>query len=321
VECEVIRTARVYDVLRTRHASRISIASPGDFVLRPSADDAHSRTLFPYCIDFLRSRVLYIADLDAEAVQGAPFYYLYLRRHARRVLSVPIAAGGEGDDPVFLFSPGRCGSTLLSHVLFEAGIASVSEPDFYTQVASWFWSRRSNPLAARYRTAMWAMSRDLVAAVGAAPVVKLRAECARAPELFVRNPAAPTLVMFRRFETWSRSTAQAFGASPAKAVQKYMTALKCFAWLRRHSRCLLVRYEDWLTDPAAAAAGLGNFLGRPISPEAVRRAVGSHSQAGTPLEHRRRSDWEAKWRGALQLWSTPRLVTARDRLDLPNVWD
>lgn len=317
----MIPTARVYDVLRNRNASRISIASPSDFVLRRSASNEPPRLLFPYCIDFLRGRALYVADADAGAVQGAPFYYLYLRQHARRVLSVPFEAGGVRSDPVFLFSPGRCGSTLMSRVLFEAGVASVSEPDFYTQMAAWFWSLRCNPLAVRYREAMWAMSQHLVAALGAVPVVKLRAECSRAPELFVRNPAAPTIVMFRRFETWSRSTAQAFGASPAKAVQKYLTALRCFAWLRRHSRCLLVRYEDWLTDPAAAAAGLGDFLGRAIDPEAVRRAVGTHSQAGTPLEHRRRSDWEAKWRGALQLWQTPRLVTARNRLDLPNVWD
>jgi hypothetical protein len=307
--------------LRTRNASRISIASPGDFVLRRSVSEMPPRSLYPYCMDFMQGRALYVADLDAKAVQGAPFYYLYLRQHARRVLSVPIKTGGGGEDPVFLFSPGRCGSTLLSRVLFEAGIASVSEPDFYTQMASWFWSRRSNLVAVRYREAMWAMSRDLIAALGAVPVVKLRAECARAPELFVRDPAAPAIVMTRRFETWSRSTAQAFGAGPEKAVQKYWAALKCFAWLRRHRRCFLVRYEDWLADPAAAAAGLGEFLGRPICSEAVRRAVGTHSQAGTPLEHRRRSDWEAKWRGALQLWQTPRLVTARDRLDLPNVWD
>ena len=317
----MIPTTRVYDVLQRRNASRISIASPADFVLRRSASEEPLRSQFPYCLDFLRGRMLYVADLDAQAIQSAPFCYLYLRRHAQRVLSIPLSACGEGDDPVFLFSPGRCGSTLLSRVLFEAGLASVSEPDFYTQMASWFWSRRSNPFAARYREAMWTMSRDLVAALGAVPVVKLRAECSRAPELFVRNPGAPAIMMFRRFETWARSTAQAFGASPAKAVQKYMTALRCFAWLRRHSRCLVIRYEDWLTDPVAAADELGDFLGRPISPEAVSRGLGTHSQAGTPLEHCRRSDWEAKWQAALRLWQTPRLVTARNRLDLPNVWD
>jgi hypothetical protein len=128
-------------------------------------------------------------------------------------------------------------------------------------------------------------------------------------------------MLFRRFDTWSRSTAQAFGAGPRKAVRKYLTALKCYAWLSRHSRCLLVRYEDWLADPATAAVQLGGFLDQAIGPEAVGRAVGSHSQAGTPLEHRRRPGWEAKWEGALRLWRTPRLVTARDRLDLPNVWD
>jgi hypothetical protein len=320
-DCDVIRNTRIYDVLRTRNASRISIASPQDFVCRRHAEGVPPQSQFPYCLDFLRRRALYVTDLDAKAVQAAPFYYLYLRGHARRVLSVPFAASGAGADPVFLFSPGRCGSTLMSRVLFEAGIASVSEPDFYTQLGSWLWSRPFNPLAGVYRDAMWKMSQDLAAGLGAVPVVKLRAECARAPELFVRNPAASSLVLFRRFETWSRSTAQVFGASPEKAVRKYLTALKCYAWLRRHSRCLAIRYEDWLTDPAAAAGNLGSFLGQPIGLDAVARALGRQSQAGTPLERCRRSDWQAKWDGALRLWQSPRLVTARDRLDLPNVWD
>ena len=164
------------------------------------------------------------------------------------------------EQPVFLFSPGRCGSTLLSRVLFETGIPSVSEPDFYTQMASWFWSRPFNPLAARYRRAMWTMSADLSAALGAVPVVKLRAECARAPELLVRQPAARTIVLFRRFESWSRSTTRVFGNGPGKTVRKYMNALCCYAWLTRHSRCLLVRYEDWLSDPRVAARAVGDFL-------------------------------------------------------------
>lgn len=284
-----------------------------------------SRAL-PYCLDFLRAAAIYVAEADVRAVQAAPFYYLYLRRHAHRVLRVPldhafVSRPATVEHPVFLFSPGRCGSTLMSQVLFEAGIPSVSEPDFYTQMASWFWSRPFNPLAPRYRQAMWAMSADLSAALGAVPVVKLRAECARAPELFVPNRAARTIVLFRRFENWSRSTTRVFGNGPGKTVGKYMTALRCYAWLARHSRCLLVRYEDWLSDPCFAARALGDFLERPISPEAVDRACRVHSQEGTPLIDRVRPGWEAKWGGAMALWQSPRLVTARQRLDIPNVWD
>jgi hypothetical protein len=205
--------------------------------------------------------------------------------------------------------------------LFEAGIPSVSEPDFYTQMASHFWSSHFNPARAPFVDAMWNLSSDLSAALGGVPVVKLRAECAKTPELFIRSPAARTLVMFRRFETWARSTARVFGAGPGKTVRKYLTALRCYAALRNRSHCHVLRYEDWLSDPAKAADGLGRFLGAPVPPAAVSRARRADSQGGTPLEARSRVAWQAKFDGALRLWYSPRLVTARQRLEIPNVWD
>lgn len=310
---------------RARFLDSIAIGAADDFVTKP-AQNVLPQTALPYCFDFLRARAIYVYGVDAGAVRGAPFYYLHLRRHAQRLLSVPIEHGpiakqGPADDPIFLFSPGRCGSTLLSRVLFEAGIPSVSEPDFYTQMASQFWSSRFNPARRPFLDAMWNLSNDLSAALGSVPVVKLRAECAKAPELFIRNRAARTLVMFRGFEAWARSTTRVFGAGPGKTVRKYLTALRCYAALRNRSRCHVLRYEDWLGDPAAAADNLGRFLGAPIPPEAVSRAKRAGSQDGTPLEGRSREGWQAKFDGALKLWYSPRLVTARQRLEIPNVWD
>lgn len=316
---------RIGRVLRRHNGSAIAIASPGDFHCAGFAPvDAVPDGALPYCIDFLRRRALYVTGVDPDAAQAAPFYYLHLRRYAQAVVSVPLGHGPlhheTTPDPVFLFSPGRCGSTLLSRVLHEAGIASVSEPDFYTQMAAWFWSRPGNPLAPPFLDTMWAMSADLAATLDAAPVVKLRAECARAPALFVREASTPVLVLLRGFDEWSRSTAQVFGAGPAKAVGKYLTALECCAWLQRHRRCHVMRYEDWLSDPAGAAAGLGCILGRPIATEAVARALAHPSQQGTPLEKRVRTGWETRWAGARRLWRSPRLVGARRRLDPALAW-
>lgn len=162
---------------------------------------------------------------------------------------------------------------------------------------------------------MWKLSDDLCSVLGAAPVVKLRAECAAYPELFLRQPGVRTIVLVRDFESWSRSTAKVFGAGPGKAVRKYLTALRCYEVLRQSGNCHLMRYEDWVHDPDAAASALGRFLGAPIGPEAVGRAFASHSQAGTPLMRRQRPGWEEKWQGALALWHSPRLVSARARLE------
>jgi hypothetical protein len=308
-------------VRRARNTQRISIASPRDFVSTASKNVDEVGPALPYCLDLLRRRAIYVCDADVAAAQAAPFYYLHLRQTARRIVSIPferLSSVAPPRDPVFLFSPGRVGSTLISRVLAEAGVASVSEPDFYTQVARPLPRSPLNPFRRSTADAMWHLSDDLGAALGAPPVVKLRAECAVYPELFLRRPRPKTIVLLRDFESWSRSTAQVFGAGPAKAVGKYLAALRCYETLRRHSDCHLMRYEEWVNDPHAAAAALGRFLGVTIGPDAVRRAFGSHSQAGTPLIQREKPGWREKWQGALALWRSPRLVSTRLTLNGPE---
>lgn len=308
-----------------RNTARISIASPCDFSSQRREFIDDGKTLFlPYCFDFIARRAIYVSGASSVSAQAAPFYYLHLRQKAAEILSVPIEHGpltehAAESHPVFLFSPGRVGSTLVSRVLAEAGIASVSEPDFYTQLAAL--PAELTPWRSVFERAMWAMTDDLSAALGAAPVIKLRAECARHPELFLRRPGVRTIVLFRGFESWSRSTAKVFGAGPEKAVRKYLAALQCYERLSQSGQCHLMRYEDWLNNPAATAAALSAFLGQGIAPEAVERALQSHSQEGTPLRTRSRPQWEAKWQAALALWQSPRLVTARSRLEIPPVWD
>lgn len=320
----VVRSVLQLEVLERRNADRIAIASPRDFATTQTAPDGPD-TALPYCIDFPRRRALYVLGVEPEEAQAAPFYYLYLRRHARRLLSVPIEHAplmrrSPAADPVFLFSPGRCGSTLLSRMLAEAGVASVSEPDFYTQMGTPFWTTPLNPARDIFRDAMWKMSGDLTAALGGVPVVKLRAECARAPEQFVRQANSRTLVMFRGFEDWARSTARVFGAGPRKAVRKYRAALECYARLSRISSCHLLRYEDLVNRPADVAADLARFLSVTIPMGAVQKVAASHSQEGTPLAGRARPGWEAKFDAAMRLWHSPRLVSAREKLEIPDVW-
>ena len=314
-------------VLRARRTDRIAVASPDDFVCgKASRFEPQCGTLFPYCIDVLRGRTVYVEGPAPGDVLAAPFYYLHLRRTARTVVTAPIGYGplcGTSDPrpPIFLFSPGRCGSTLLSRLFSAAGIAGVSEPDFYTQLASPIWSGVARPLREPFRRAMWDMTADLVAVAGDVPVVKLRAECCRAPDLFLQSGRQRTLMMFRRFEDWARSTAQVFGAGPHKSVRKYMRALSCLAHLRQHSNCHVIHYENLLSHPGETCGELGNFLGRRIDAADLDRAGAHNSQSGTPLEAPPpRPGWEAKFDAAMRLWQSRRFVRVRDHLGVANVW-
>ena len=314
------RTMTSAPIRARRRTERIAISSPGDFVLGPREALGHVDELLPYCLDFVRRRSLYVGGADAKGAQDAPFYYLHLRRHAARLVSVPWEHGSltaETGAPVFLFSPGRCGSTLLSALLSNADIANVSEPDFYTQATMALPASALNPFRTRITSAAAAMGRDLAAVLGAAPVVKLRAESCRAPWLLVADTEPRTLFMSRVFEAWARSNQRAFRNGAAKTVGKYLTALRGYAWLRTNSRCHAVRYEDLVAAPEAAAQALGAFLGRDISGAVAASTMKEDSQRGTPLEQGARGDlpgWEQRFDETMALWNSAKVRRLREGL-------
>ena len=284
--------------------------------------------LLPYCLDFLRRRSVYAGGVDMRAAQQAPFYYLHLRRHARFVVTVPWEAGavraGTVRTPVLVFSPGRCGSTLLSRILVEAGVANVSEPDFYTQATAAWWSSTLNPLRGSVRRAAACMGHDLsVALAPAGPVVaKLRAESCRAPGLLLGQSERRTLFMMRNFESWALSTGRTFRNGPRKTVNKYLRALSGYGYLRQNSDCHLLRYEDLMADPSGSCRSLGKFLQVEIEPAAVAAAMKNDSQEGTPLAQDARGDtsgWEQRQQDTLALWNSDRIKRIRLGLGLSGM--
>lgn len=311
-----------------RRTERISIASPSDFALGAGhpiePGEASSLGLLPYCLDIVRRRSVYVGGVDVREAQGAPFYYLYLRRNARLVVTIPWQAGelsqNSGRAPVLLFSPGRCGSTLLSRILFEAGIANVSEPDFYTQATSRWAASAINPLRSTIRRAVHAMGGDLCQALApsGSVVAKLRAESCRAPALLADPRERRVLFMTRNFADWARSTERTFRNAPAKMIGKYFTALSCYDFLRRNGDCHLIRYEDLNTDPQAVCRDLATFLGHEISATAIDAAMKKDSQEGTPLAQGRRDethDSERRLAKTLALWNSDKVKRMRGRLD------
>lgn len=323
-ERKIVRAA----VRKARRTERISVAAPSDFVLdAPRSFDrgeASHLGLLPYCLDFVRRRSVYVGGVDSRQVEGAPFYYLHLRRNARFVVTIPWEEGGlskaASRAPLLLFSPGRCGSTLLARILFEAAIGTVSEPDFYTQATSQWASSAFNPLRSAMRRAVLTMGGDLCAQIwSAGPVVaKLRAEACRAPALVIDPREQRVLFMTRKFEDWARSTERTFRNPPAKMIAKYFTALSCYDFLRRNYDCHLIRYEDLRADPTRACGDLAMFLGCEIAATAIAAAMKKDSQEGSPLAQGRRGetpDSERRLAQTLALWNSDKVKRMRGRLD------
>lgn len=294
------------DILRETAANDARSSSLADFPTGPFRTIAHPPTeaAFPCLIDIAGARTLYVPGLDAQALRGAPFANVYARTEAKSVLSVPWEAGPINrpsikTDPIYVFSSGRCGSTLLHKILIAAGIQGVSEPDIATALVSPTYSRRrlARPLL-RWVTRNYV--RDLVSALGddEGPfVIKLRSQfCRAAPPLLKGSRERRTIFMTRDFESWSRSVGQLFRLSPADMVLEYRRSLKCYAYLWQNSNCHFLRYEDLVARPQQEMTRLSAFLGRNIPAQAVDAAMAVSSQKGTQLERvsqRGVARWEA----------------------------
>jgi hypothetical protein len=277
---------------------KLGIAAPEDHhrMLAGVLGDGAWRTqpLVPYCQDFANAQLLYASDVDPLTAAQATFHHGHLRQHMRRMVSVPwevrLAEGLRGaaqPAPVFVFSPGRCGSTLLSKVVGALGAVSLSEPDFYTQVVRQALRYRINGMNPQPASALLrCLTDDLLAPLqqrpGVPAVIKLRADANGYPHALLSSIAGRprTLFIIRHFHSWATSMWTAFHQPPERCLTFYTAALASYRYLRQHSDCLLLQYEDLTADNHALVSRLAGFLS--LTPPAAPLATFAvDAQAGT----------------------------------------
>jgi hypothetical protein len=319
----MLRHASLYKIAQARNTDTPSHSQVSDFVL--GAMQPVSRQRFaelgaiPYLLDLRRGRTLYAAGIDLEQAKQATFLYLHLRGNARSILSMPWEAGPvypitERGETIYLFSPGRCGSTLLNNILSAAGADSVSEPDIYQAFRSDGYGRLP-PWRPVIRYAVRNATQDLMslfAKRGRPLIIKLRAAACSTPAPILSSANLPprTIFLTRQFEGWAKSTAQAFNHTPQRIIQHYKRGLDCCAYLLRNSNCHVIRYEDLLEKRDQVRMALGEFLGVEISNEALTEAMDRDSQASSPLNQsilRNRTHWEESRAETIALWKASNL--------------
>ncbi len=304
---------------RTGSDDVIRMSKPEDFAAGPfravGKRELKGERAFPCVIDVAHGRTLYVLGIDAQKLREAPFANVYARQAAVSVLSVPWEAGPINDPlpqsaPLYLFSPGRCGSTLLHNILVAANLGGVSEPDIAAALISPAYQKYAL-LRPILRSATRIYARDLVSALardGEPFVVKLRSQfCRAAPALLEGSRERRTIFLTRRFESWARSVGQLFKVSPAYLVKEYRQSLLCYSYLSRNSVCHFLRFEDFLEQPHEEMARLSEFLGWEISRDVVDKAMAVGSQSGTRLERASEQGvarWNAMKDDVQRLWTS-----------------
>lgn len=137
--------ATLYDIVS--HREHLAWSSADDFVLGPgqpvsSRLAVEEPTWSLYTLDKDTESAWFVELPPGLDLSQAPFAYADQHKHARRALHVPLEAleGLSQAVPppaqvIFIFSIGRCGSTLVSDILNTVpDVWSVSEPDVYSRL-------------------------------------------------------------------------------------------------------------------------------------------------------------------------------------------
>lgn len=140
--------AQLFDIVSREKPNPAQPAAIGDFGLAAAGDVAAEVVVSApgwslYCLDFATDQAMFTELPQDTDMSAAPFVYSIQFECAARAIVMPLAEMVELSRTVaapsglaFLFSTGRCGSTLASRMLAEIpGVACLSEPDGFTNLA------------------------------------------------------------------------------------------------------------------------------------------------------------------------------------------
>lgn len=306
----------------------VAPAAATDFATHPVGDFeagalATDPTLSLYCLDLGRREALFVRTPPELDLTAAAFLYQTQYSAATELVAVPfaelhrVAATVEAPSErlVFVYSVGRCGSTLVSKAFAAAdGVVSLSEPDFFWQLHAL--QDAGDP---ELDTLVASCIRLLCAPRPArAWAIKLRSHEIELADALRRSfPEAKSVFLYRDADSWARSAARAFGFfspetlagwDPASSVfprlrslvdgpvpEPFASPVELMAWLWATSvaRAIALRdagvqlvaasYAELQSDPEASLAALLARSGLTIDPAALAAVAGADSQAGTEL--------------------------------------
>lgn len=267
-----------------RHSGLYHIVSPSDFTLGPGrAIAALPADATPYCVDLENQCLLCVT---APGVLDHPFMYQAQRKHARTVIQIPFSDLPEETlTPALIFSPGRCGSTMLLLALKAIGLPSASEPDYFRQIGHSFARDKFRPREICQRLLRSATAILAGKLGGSSPVIKLHLQCNQAPLLITQAFAsAKVIFILREHRDWALSTKR---VAPAISARGAVGSLKRALWaLNRLSEVHDVRichYRDFSQSNPEYFRELASFLGRDtdVPVEALQAVLARDSQEGT----------------------------------------
>jgi hypothetical protein len=259
-----------------------------------SVKDLVGQHLIPYCIDFNNNILIQSVGLHPFQALKATFHYYYIRKNAKKFLFMPLEfltkPPPKNISAILLFSPGRCGSTLLSKLIAKIGVTSISEPDIYSQSAIYFATKVKNQAKAAQvlQLLKWANYFLLAPFLKKEPsniLIKLRSHVTYSPGIVLSSFPKPhkTIFIKRNFHSWCKSRMRSFANTIEHNVEIYIQSLHCLHFLLKNTDCLVINYEDINENPELVVKQLSSFFSIDINFDNVKDVLAQDSQADTKL--------------------------------------
>jgi hypothetical protein len=297
----------------------------------PTGEILENPRISLYGLDFENRRAVFVETPADVNLSQAPFYFVTQREKATRVLTIPfetmiqLAQSVTVDDDrlIFIYSVGRCGSTLASQIFAQIpGVINISEPDALTQlvVARNAKAHNEDDLVALLKATICLLCKTPVETAWA---IKGRSfEIELGDWLHRLYPQARNLFLYRHAETWLRSGLRAYGRDVEETGEESRSREKqrrellgplvpaiaqydpkqplphagslALMWLSAMERyvqycsmgieMLAIRYASWRSAPRQTAeAMLDCCRCRPADMTAVYETLNRDAQAGTHL--------------------------------------
>ena len=222
-----------------------------------------------YCLDDRQKRAIFVETPEALNLYEAPFFYQAQFEHATRLLALSYSdfvrlsrAIPEPRNLIFIYSLGRCGSTLLSHCFNQLeNTLSISEPDVFTHITGLREVDRSRDDALQEiaRACAAFLLKSSPAKEPENYAFKLRGFCIEIADLIHRAlPEAKNLFLYRNLDDWLRSMARLTKVlSPEKEglIKKPNKPLIFDTYPREN----FISYHRRLEKPGEALTLLGRF--------------------------------------------------------------
>jgi hypothetical protein len=244
----------------------------------------------PVSLDVRHERIYYAAGVDPIEAANATFHGEFTEKKMDRLYAMTWAHRIAIDsryavkaDPVVVFSPGRCGSILLTKLLNLLEVRSVSEPRFMDIFAK---QMQGESLVTEQQKVFSLVMEDILGPIQLAnesPVVlKMHTDANYSPALMVSTcrERPKTIFITRGFQKWAESRWRAFNEGIEEDFEVYHRSLRALEWLKEKTECLVISYEELVSEPERLLKQLGVHLGSwvEVDKEALSLVMSRDSQ-------------------------------------------